>query len=209
MAIRVAIAANVNARCRPLANGCSMSLGKKERPVMYATCFGWQVLEGAGRPEQFLNRVVAEERREQAADRRLVGHGMRGGGADARRHQPLVQGAGQPGREPERDDREEQAHRQHGRRVLERVEHARACAALLGRQAVHDRGLVGREEQPHANREQEDQRREPDVAEVDRQRLQQQEGSARHDQAGGGEQPGPVPVRHPACQRADDEEAVP
>ena len=40
MAMAVAMAANVNARCRPLANGSSMSLGKNDRPVMYAAWLG-------------------------------------------------------------------------------------------------------------------------------------------------------------------------
>ncbi len=34
MAMAVAMAAKVKARCRPLANGCSISLGKNDRPVM-------------------------------------------------------------------------------------------------------------------------------------------------------------------------------
>ena len=33
MATAVAMAANVKARCRPLAKGCSISLGKNVRPV--------------------------------------------------------------------------------------------------------------------------------------------------------------------------------
>ena len=33
MATTVAMAAKVKARCRPPANGCSISLGKNERPV--------------------------------------------------------------------------------------------------------------------------------------------------------------------------------
>ena len=81
-----------------------------------------------------------------------------------------------------------------------------ARAALVRRQAVHDRGLVGREEQAHADREQEDEQREPDVAEVDRQQFQQQEGRAGDDQPGRGEQPGAVAVGQHAGQRADDQE---
>ena len=34
IAISVAMAAKVNARCRPLANGASIRCGKKDRPVM-------------------------------------------------------------------------------------------------------------------------------------------------------------------------------
>ena len=83
----------VNARCRPLANGCSISLGKNDRPVMYAAWLGWQVLQRTGRAEQLLDRVVAEEGGEQAADRRLVGHQVRGWRGHARGDQPAGTGA--------------------------------------------------------------------------------------------------------------------
>jgi len=85
-------------------------------------------------------------------------------------------------------------HGQHRGRVLERVQHPGARAPLIRRQAVHHRGLVRGEEQPHARREHEDEQREPDVAEVDRQQLEQQEGGRGDRQAAGGERPRPVPV---------------
>ncbi|HEY8044927.1 MAG TPA: hypothetical protein VIF35_11725, partial [Streptosporangiaceae bacterium] len=146
---------------------------------------GAQVLQGPGRAEQFLDRVEAEERGEQAADRRLVRDQVGGRGRDPRVDQPPVQGSRQVVGQAQRDDGEEQAHGQHRGRVLERVQHPGAGTALVRRQAVHDRGLVRREEQPHADGEHEDQQAEPDVAEVDRQQLEQQEAGPGHGQADG------------------------
>ena len=40
IAISVAMAANVKAKWSPLANGCSISLGKNVRPVTYACWLG-------------------------------------------------------------------------------------------------------------------------------------------------------------------------
>ena len=52
---------------------------REERPAGdVGDLVGGQVLQRAGRAEQFLDRVVAEERREQAADRRLAGHEVGG-----------------------------------------------------------------------------------------------------------------------------------
>ena len=59
---------------------------------------GRQVLQRPGRAEQFLDRVVAEERGEQAADRRLAGDRVRGRGATPAADQPLVQVRGQAAR---------------------------------------------------------------------------------------------------------------
>src|ERR1035441_10440497 len=149
---------------------------RKERPAGdVGGLAGRQALQCPGGAEQLLDGVVAEERREKAADRRFVSDCAGRARSDPGGDQTTVQVTWQARGQPQGDDGEEQAHGQHGGRVLEGVEHPGARAALLRRQAVHDSGLVGREEQPHAHREHEDQNSEPHIAEVDRQQLKQQE----------------------------------
>ncbi len=56
---------------------------------------GRQVLQRSGGAEQLLDRVVAQEGREEAADRRLVGHDVGRAGSDPGGDEPAVQVAGQ------------------------------------------------------------------------------------------------------------------
>ena len=158
------------------------------------------------RPEQVLHRVVAEERGEQRRHGRQVGDAGRVGVRDAVGDEAVVHRAREARGEADDHQREEDPDRQHRRRVLERRAHARAGAALVGGQAVHDRRAVGRGEQAHREAVEEQERRERDVGEVDRQQLEQEEAHRGGDHAAGRERPRAVAVGEIAGHGAGDEE---
>ena len=115
----------------------------------------------------------------------------------------MVQGARQAGGQPEDHQREEDPDGQHLGRRVERARHAGARTALVGRQAVHDPGLVGSDEHAHADRVEEDHDGEPEIGEVDRQRDQEDEGQRRDDKSAGGEGAGAVAVGQQAADGAE------
>ena len=83
-----------------------------------------------------------------------------------------------------------------------------AGAAPVRRQAVHDPGLVRRGEEPHPEADHQQQQAEPDVVEVHRQELEQEEGERRNQHAAGRERTcaevvGEVSRRRPGDQEAD------
>ena len=90
-----------------------------------------------------LDRVVAEERREQDRHRRQRRDLLRDVRGHAVRGQAGVHGRGERRREPDDHEREEDADREDLRGVLERLVHRPAHAAIAGRQAVHHRRPVG------------------------------------------------------------------
>ena len=81
--------------------------------------------EHAGRGQQVLHRVVAEQGREDRAHRRQVADLVRGRQRDALRGQATGQRAGEGGGQPDDHQGEEDPDRQGHPRVLEGGPHAR------------------------------------------------------------------------------------
>ena len=157
------------------------------------------------RADEVLDRVVAQEGGEQDRDRRQLPDGVRGARRDAIGLEARRQRVRQRRGEAEDHQREEDADRQDLRGVLERLVHRAARSAVLGRQAVHHGGAVGRREQPHGRPDQQEDRAEGGVGEVRRQQHQQPEADRREDHAGGRERARAEAVRQVARRRADDQ----
>src|SRR5919109_1059052 len=105
-------------------------------PGQHVAIGGGKARESGG-ADEVLDRVVAEERREQDRDRRKLRNPVRGRVRDAVGLQPARQRVREVGREPDDHQREEDPDRDHLRRVLEGLVHAAAGAAVACRQAVH------------------------------------------------------------------------
>jgi len=196
---------HVEGEVQPVAEGTLDQPGEESPPGQVGGVSGADLGQHVG-AEELLDRVQSEEGGEQAPDRRQVGDVLGRGGGHSLRHQAAVEGCGKGGGEPQRDHREEETDREHAGRVLERVEHARTRSPLVGRKAVHHRAGVGSGEQAEGQADQEQQQGEPDVGEVHRERLEEQEGHAGHGQPRRRERARPVPVGELAGQRARKEE---
>ena len=165
-----------------------------------------QLGHGLG-PEQVLDGVVAEEGREEDRDGRQVG-----GPLGDRRRYPM---GPEPGHQRGRQDRgqaedheaEEDADGEHLGRVLEGGVHPAPGAAVLGGQAVHHRGPVGRREAAGTDAVEEDDGREDHVDEVDREQVEEDKRQAGGDHPAGGEQARAVAVGQVAGERTGDQDA--
>ena len=117
--------AKTNASCRPSRNGSVIRFGKKPRPVRAARSQARGCWSTCGADEP-LDRVVAEERREQHRHGRQVAD-LRAPSAAGTpcASRPAASVCGQRSREPDDHQREEDPDREHLRRVLEGLVHAR------------------------------------------------------------------------------------
>ena len=185
-AIRHATIAKANAACRPSRNGAEIRVGKNDRPGQHGLAVRRQRAEHV-RVDEVLDRVVAEERREQDRHGRQLAHRVRRRGRDAVALEAGRERVRERRRQADDHQREEDADRQDLRRVLERLVHRAAGAAVLRRQARHDRGAVRRGEHPHRDPDQREDRAEREVGEVRRQQQEQPEADRGQEHPGGRE----------------------
>ena len=170
---------------RPWWKGPEMRCGKNSRPVITARFCGRKVLQRACRGEQVLQRVDAEDRREQRRHRRQRADVLRGGVRHA-----LLPAA--PGRARRAGVRARPATISEKNTPIDSAvpefwNVARmpdATPRSLGRDAAHDRGGVRRGEHTAADPVERDQQRERPVREVDRQQQQADEARAEQQHAG-------------------------
>ena len=101
----------VNAIRSPSVKGCEISSGKNCLPVMFAA-FVRRQLRQRLLADELLHRVVAEERGEQAPDRRLVRDPLGGRRRDPVALESIAQRRRQRAREPHDHEAEEQSDRQ-------------------------------------------------------------------------------------------------
>ena len=150
--------AKSRAAWRPAWNGALIRPGKKPRPVSACCWASGQLAQRVG-ADEVLDRVVAEEGGEQRGDRREVGDAVGHAGRHAVGDQPVQQVLGKRRHQPDDHEGEEDPDGQHLGRVLEGGVHPRAGTPVLGRQAVHHPGPVGRAERGHGQPGEEEQRR--------------------------------------------------
>ena len=147
-----------------------MSPGKKLRPDSTVAWCGREVGQH-GASEQGLDGVVAQEGAEQGGNRRQVRRPCRRRRRYPVGYQTVIQRGGQRSGETDDHQGEEDPDREDLGGVLEGRVHSRAHTAVLGRQAVHHPGTVGRGEGAHGQTVEEQYRGEYVVGEVDGQSL--------------------------------------